>query len=224
MSNGIKIMRGANFAHPWSERDQYYSPATVRMLLAVSAVVVVLLVALPFYLDHLREVELDRRSELVAEATAMSRQAEALAPVLRRQAVLDSVRADLQTRVALLGQVRRVDYPFDRLLVHIGELVPDGLVLDVLEVRPPGRSQGGRPGLSGGTAELPPGLQAAYILTLRGSTQRAEVLTRFIEAMTRSPLFHGPQSTPNVLPEGGLSFTITTRLPGSGQKLEGEGP
>jgi len=132
--------------------------------------------------------------------------------------------ADLQGRVTLLEQVRRVDYPFDRLLVHIAELVPDGLVLDVLEVRPPGRSQGGRPGLTGGTSELSPGLQAAYTLTLRGTAQRAEVLTRFTEAMTRSPLFHEPQSTPNVLPEGGLSFSITTRLPGSGQKLEGEGP
>ena len=220
---GAKIIRGANFAHPWSERDQFYSPATVRILLVVSGVVVLLLVALPFYLDYLREGELDRRSDLVAEATVMSRQADALDPVLRRYAVLDSVRIELQARVSLLRTVRDVDYPLDRLLVHIGELAPEGLVLDYLEVRPPSRSQAGRPGLTGPNTELPDGIRSSYLLTLRGTAQRAEVLTRFTEAMTRSPLFYDPQSTPNVLPEGGLSFTINARLPGSGERLEGEG-
>ncbi len=224
MSGGAKIIRGANFAHPWSERDEYYSPGTVRMLLAVSGLVVVLLVALPFYLDHLRETELDRRSDLVAEATMMSRQADTMAPVLRRNAVLDSVRTQLQARVALLNRVRQVDYPLDRLLVHIGELIPDGMVLTGLEVRPPGRTQGGRPGLTGGAADLPPEVRDAYIMTLRGTALLAETLTRLTEAMTVSPLFHDPRSTPNVLPEGGLSFSIMARLPGSGRRLEGEGP
>ncbi|MFO7769064.1 MAG: hypothetical protein R6W82_08960 [bacterium] len=223
MSRGAKIIRGANFAHPWSERDQYYSPATVRILLGVSVIVVLLLVALPFYLDHMREVELDRRSDLVAESTVMSRQAEALAPVLRMRAVLDSVRTELQARVNMLEAVRKVDYPFDRLLVHIGELIPDGLVLTGLEVRPPARSQAGRPGLTGGDTALPSELQDAYVLTLRGTAQRAEILTRFTEVMTRSPLFFEPRSQPNVHPEGGLSFTISARLPGSGGRLEGEG-
>lgn len=217
-----RMIRAANFAYPYSERDQFYSPRTVKLLVGVSFAIVLALVLLPFYLQRLEQAEYLKRGEITNLTDAMRLQVEAASPLLERKAMLDSIKADLEARVAMRRNIEAVDYAVDRLLLHLAELVPEGIVLTYLEIRPSSRSEAGRPGLSGTAADLPEELKTASVLVLEGTARTAETLSRFHSSMENSPLFFRPEQTFNILGSG-LSFSIETRLWGSGATFEGEG-
>lgn len=209
-----QIVRGANFAYPYSERDEFYSPGTVKLLIAVSGVVVVLLVLLPFYLQHLKgktQAETQEMVTLVAAARSLARRAE---PVINQINFLDSLKVNLEERVALYDRVRSIEYRFDRLLLHLAESVPDGVVLNSIDVRPPAGGQGGRSIRGVAVEDVPEELQNTLVLTLTGSARNAGSLRTLREAMEESPLFDALDQTEMVL-DRAISFTITARLPGS---------
>jgi hypothetical protein len=219
---GAKIVRGANFAYPYSQRDEFYSPKTVKLLLAVSGMVVLLLMILPFYLKHLEaqtRAETNEMSLLVAAARSL---AESTQPVTNQMNFLDSLKVVMEERVALYDRVKSVEYRFDRLLLHLAESVPDGVVLNSIDVRPPAGGVGGRSIRGAVVEEIPEELRNLLVLTLTGSARNAGSLRNLREAMEDSPLFDALAQTETVLDQG-ISFTITARLPGSGATLAEEG-
>jgi Tfp pilus assembly protein PilN len=213
------MIREANFAYPYSERDQFYSPRTVQLLVIVSFLIVLGLVLLPFLLQQLEQGEYQERVEITTVTDARRLLVQQAAPLLERKATLDSIKADLEARIAMRRNIEAVDYAVDRLLLHVAELVPEGIVLTYLEMRPSGRTQAGRPGLSGLEAELPEELRTASILTLEGTARNSMTLGDFYRSLQNSPLFYNPEQSFNILGSG-LSFRITTRLVGSGVALE----
>ena len=219
---GARVIRGANFAYPYSEREGYFYPRTVKQIIAISFIIVMALVALPFYLRRLEAMEYVERGEITNQTSQMRLLVDAAAPMLERKAMLDSIKAGLDARVTMQSNIEAIDYAADRLLLHLAELVPDGIILTYLEMRPSTRTEAGRPGLSGPEAELPEELQSAYILSIVGTARNAETLSRFHSSMDNSPLFFRPTQSFNI--EGsGLSFRINCRLWGSGATLEGGG-
>ncbi len=217
-----KVIRTANFAFPYSERDQFYSPRTVQMMVAVSSLMVLALVLLPFHLKRLEQGEYLNRAETTSITDAMRLQVDQAAPLLARKATLDSIKTDLETRINMHRNIENIDYAVDRLLLHLAELVPDGIILTYVEMRPPTRSESGRPGLTRTAAGLPEELQSAFTLSMEGTARNAETLSRFQRSMENSPLFYKPEQSFNILGSG-LSFRISTRLWGSGAALEGGG-
>lgn len=217
-----RVVRTANFAYPYSERDQFYPPRTVKLLVAISFLAVLVLVLLPFYLQRLEQMEYLKRGEVTNLTGAMRLQVDQAVPLLARKTMLDSIKNDLEARVTMQRRIEAVDYSVDRLLLHLAELVPDGIILTNLEMRPSARGGAGRPGLSGVEADLPEELQSAFILTLEGTARNAETLSRFHRSMGNSPLFYRPEQSFNILGSG-LSFRITTRLWGSGATMMEEG-
>ncbi|MFC1627504.1 hypothetical protein ACFL3H_00140 [Gemmatimonadota bacterium] len=222
MSKPAKVIRGANFAYPWSERADFYSPKMVRLMIGVSALLVLALVALPFVLQNLERGVLFEQGEVNANANALRIQAEAAAPIMETKALLDSIRADLEIRVGLRQQILNADYPADRLLLHLSEIVPDGIILTNLAVQPPDTRAVGRAGSAAQGVEIPEEIVPTYTLTINGTVQNADIFNAFYAAVQQSPLFYRPEQTVRVL-ERTLSFTITCRLPGSGAEITGEG-
>jgi len=217
-----KVVRTANFAFPYSERDQFYSPRTVQMMVVVSSLIVLALVLLPFYLKRLEQSEYMKRAETTGHTDAMRLQVDQAAPLLARKATLDSIKTDLNSRINMQRNIENIDYAVDRLLLHIAELVPDGIILTFVEMRPPTSSESRRPGLTRGEAALPEELQSAFTLSLEGTARNAETLSRFQRIMENSPLFYQPDQSFNTQGSG-FSFRISTRLWGSGATLEGGG-
>lgn len=227
MSPRARVVRTVNFAFPWSERDQYFMPGTVRILVGASALIVLLLVALPFYLQQRTRAENDKRGDLTIISSTLRGDLEGVAPVLVVKARLDSLQAALEERVTLYSSIAATDYPVDRLLLHLAEILPEGMVLNALSVKPFQASQGGRAGLQPQTAaDLPEEVKNLWVLTLQGTTRNAPAITTLVEKLRDSPLFYLPQQQ-SVNPVAGtardLTFTITARLPGSGNKLEAGG-
>jgi Tfp pilus assembly protein PilN len=222
MGGGAQIVRGANFAYPYSQRDEFYSPRTVKLLIAVSGAVVVLLMILPFYLQHLKAQTQAETQEMSTLVVAARRLAERAQPVTDQMNFLDSLKVDLEDQVALYDRVRSVEYRFDRLLLHLADSVPDGVVLNSIDVRPPAGGQGGRSIRGAAVEDVPEELQNTLVLTLTGSARNAGSLRTLREAMQQSPLFDALNQTETVL-DRGISFTITARLPGSGATLAEEG-
>jgi len=218
-----RIMRGANFAYPYSERGDYYSPRTVRLLIGVSALVVLALVGLPFYLDFLEEQIIEQRTLTSLEAAAREQQFSEVAPILQRQAFLDSLRDVLATRVDLRRQIGTLDFRMDRLLLHISELIPDGVVLTSIDIVRPERQRSGRPGQAAQNEELPEELQNASVLTLAGTARNSASFEEFTAALRHSPLLYEPSGPPVTVLENSLRFTISSRLPGTGAKIGEEG-
>ena len=214
------MIRKANFAFPYSERDQFYSPRTIQLMVAVSSLIVLVLVLLPFYLKRLEQGEYLKRTEITSIIDIMRLQVDQAAPHLGRKATLDSIKTDLETRINMHGNIENIDYAVDRLLLHLSELVPDGIMLTFVEMRPQASSQSGRPGLTRAEDSLPEELQSAFTLTLQGTARNAVTLSRFQLTLENSPLFYKPEQSFNTLGSG-FSFTISTRLWGSGATFEG---
>ncbi|MFC1500501.1 PilN domain-containing protein [Candidatus Zixiibacteriota bacterium] len=222
MSKPAKVIRGANFAYPWSERADFYSPRMVQLMIGISALMVLALVALPFILNNLERGVLLQRGEVNANANALRMQVDAAAPMIETKALLDSIRADLNTRVGLRQQIMMADYPADRLLLHLSELVPDGIILTNLTVQPAATRTVGRPATATGGEEIPEEIENTDSITIIGSAQNADTFNTFFRAVEQSPLFWGPTQVVRPL-ETTLSFTISCRLPGSGVEITGEG-
>jgi Tfp pilus assembly protein PilN len=195
-----QVIRGANFAHPYSERHEFYSPRTVKILVGISGLIVLLLNA---------NTELLNTTRLRAEQAR---------PVIAQMTYLDSIKQALNARTELYTHVASVEYRMDRLVLHISDIVPDGAVLTAIDVRPPQQRQGGRVIRAGETQDVPEELQDTLILTLNGAALNSEVLRELREAMVESPVFDLVQQSVSVLEEG-LSFVLTARLPGSGAGL-----
>lgn len=222
MIERAQIIRGANFAYPYSERGDYYTPKTVRLLIAISFCIVVMLVMLPFLLRYLESSVYARRGGVTAEANTMRLQFEEAAPVLNQKAFLDSVKADIDARVNLRSTIEAADYRADRLLLHISELVPDGIVLTSINMQPPDRRTTGRLGTVSQTEELPEELKDTFLLNLEGTARNSNALTGFMRALDQSPIFYRP--TQRITPlENSLVFRVSCRLPGSGVSVEGGG-
>ncbi|MFC1595309.1 hypothetical protein ACFL3X_00135 [Gemmatimonadota bacterium] len=222
MSKAAKVIRGANFAYPWSERADFYFPGMVRVMIGASALLVLALVALPFVLKNLEQKILFERGSVNETANTLRIQVEAAAPILETKALLDSIKADLDIRIYLRQQIDGANYPVDRLLLHLSELVPDGILLTNIAVQPPATRTAGRPGTVTPGGEIPEELLSSYTLTINGTVQNAETFTAFFEAVEQSPLFWGPGYT--IVPlETTLSFTLTCRIPGTGVEITGEG-
>ncbi len=217
-----EVIRGVNFAHPYSERHEFYSPRTVKILLGISGLIVLLLVLLPFYLQYLEEQALRERNVNTEILNATRMQAELARPVISHMARLDSIKQTLSGRIELYTLVDLVEYRMDRLVLHISDLVPDGAVLSAIDVHPPQRRQGGRVIRANEAQNVPEELQDTLILTLNGSALNSEVLSELRDAMVESPMFDLVQQDVSVL-EQGLSFTLTARLTGSGASLEEKG-
>jgi len=215
-----KEIRTANFAFPYSERDQFYSPRTIQMMVAISSLIVLALVLLPFLLERLEQAEYLKRTEITTNTDTMRLQVDQSAPLLARKATLDSIKADLENRINMQANIGNTDYAVDRLLLHLSELVPEGIILNQVEIRPQTRSAAGRPGMTTTENDLPEELQTAFSLILHGSAINAVTLSRFQNTLENSPLFYRPDQSFNTLGSG-FSFTITTRLWGSGATLEG---
>ncbi len=222
MSKPVKVIRGANFAYPWSERADFYSPKMVRLMIGVSALLVLALVALPFVLKNLERGILFERGMVNANANVLRIQVEAAAPMLQTKTLLDSIMADLVTRVDLRQQIVKADYPADLLLLHLSEIVPGGIILTNLTVQPPATRAVGRPGTVTQGEEIPEEILNSYTLTINGTAQSADTFNTFYEAVEQSPLFWRPVQTFRPV-ETNISFTITCRLPGSGVEITGEG-
>lgn len=218
-----RVIRGANFAYPYSERHEFYSPRIVRILVGISGMVVILLVLLPFYLQYLRQQTLQRATENTALLAATRYRAEQARPVIRQMAYLDSIKQLLDARLELYSRVEAVEYRMDRLLLHITDIMPDGAVLSSIDIRPPQQRRGGRAIRATETEDVPEELQNALVVTLNGSARNSEVLSSLREAMNGSPLFDAVKQDVTVL-EQGISFTLTARLPGSGASLEEGAP
>ena len=217
-----KVVRTANFAFPYSERDQFYSPKTIQMMVAVSSLIVLALVLLPFYLERLEQSEYLKRTETTSITDIFRLQVDQAAPLLRRKATLDSIKTDLESRINMHSNIENIDYAVDRLLLHLSELVPEGIMLTYVEMRPQTSSESGRPGLTRAEDDFPEELQSAFILALEGTARNAVTLSRFQRTLENSPLFYKPEQSFNTLGSG-FSFRISTRLWGSGAKLEGGG-
>lgn len=218
-----RILRSANFAYPWSERHEFYSPAWVRGLVAISAFIVLALLVLPFYLQQLTRGEQREMITLASLVGSLRERAADADPVLARKALLDSIKGELVERVALVREAGLTDYPVDRLLLHLSEIVPDGILLTTVDISPPAaeRRTGRRPtGVQ--TPALPEGLQQAYVLTLNGTARNADIMIALREALQQSPLLQNVEQSENVV-DTGFSFRITCRLPGSGTRLGGTG-
>lgn len=218
-----RVVRGANFAFPWSERHEFYTPAQVRLLVAISAFIVLALLVLPFYLQQVTRSEQREMIVLASLVGSLRQRAEAADPILARQALLDSLKAELEGRVGLVRETAQTDYPVDRLLLHLSEIVPDGILLTAVDISPPAaaRRTGRRPtGVQ--TPELPDELQQAFVLTLSGTARNADIMIALREAMLQSPLLENVEQSENVV-DSGFSFRITCRLLGSGTRLGGTG-
>ncbi len=215
-----KEIRTANFAFPYSERDQFYSPSTIQMMVAVSSLIVLSLVLLPFYLNRLEQIEYLKMEDATSLSDDMRLQVDQAAPLLEQNALLDSIKIDLETRINLHSNIENIDYPVDRLLLHLSELVPYGIVLTYVVIRPQTRSISGRPGLTSSEDSIPEELESAYILTLEGTALNAVTLSRFQSTLENSPLFYNPDQSFNTMGSG-FSFSISTRLWGSSNILEG---
>jgi Tfp pilus assembly protein PilN len=213
-----QVIRGANFAHPYSERHEFYSPRTVKILVGISGLIVLLLVLLPFYLQHLRQETLGEQNANTELLNTTRLRAEQARPVIAQMTYLDSIKQALNARTELYTHVASVEYRMDRLVLHISDIVPDGAVLTAIDVRPPQQRQGGRVIRAGETQDVPEELQDTLILTLNGAALNSEVLRELREAMVESPVFDLVQQSVSVLEEG-LSFVLTARLPGSGAGL-----
>jgi len=223
MSRPVKVIRGANFAYPWSERADFYSPKMVRIMIGVSALLVLSLVAFPFVLKTQENGILLQQGLANASANALRIQVEAAAPLLQTKALLDSIKTDLDIRVGLRQQIGDADYPADLLLLHLSEIVPDEIILTGLAVLPPAtRSVAGRTGNTAQGEETPEEILNSYTLTINGTARNAEIFETFFRAVEQSPLFYRPDQVVRVL-ERTLSFTITCQLPGSGAEITGEG-
>ncbi len=220
MKKQARILRGVNFAFPYSERDQFYTPRQVRILIGVSALVVLLLVALPFFLQRLEMNKVTQRGDVFVKTEIIRRQVDEAAPVLARMATLDSIRNALNTRMSLRQRIEASDYRVDRLLVHLAEIVPEGIVLTRVTLEPPS-VQRGRPGRTGVDPELPEELAKASVLTIMGIARNSSTFSSFTRSLENSPIFHTPQQKYDYIGSG-INFTVTTRLPGSGVPLSGE--
>lgn len=221
MKRAARVIRGANFAYPFSERADYFSPRMVRLMIGVSALLVLALVALPFVLENLEREVLNERGIVNETANTLRLQAEAAAPILETKALLDSIRADLETRIGLRQQIADADYPTDLLLLHLSERVPDGIVLTNITLLPTAARTAGRPGAVTQDEELPEEVQNSYTLTIIGSAQDASTFTTFFDAVVQSPLFWEPRQTFRPV-ETTILFTITCRIPGTGIEITGE--
>jgi Tfp pilus assembly protein PilN len=218
-----RVLRGANFAYPWSERHEYYSPAQVRVLVAISASIVLALLVVPFYLQQLTRTEQREMIALASLVGSLRNRAEAADPILARRALLDSIKTELESRVGLVREAAQTDYPVDRLLLHLSEIVPDGILLTAVDISPPAAERRtGRqpPGVQ--TPGLPEGLQQAFVLTLSGTARNADIMIALREALMQSPLLQNVVQSESVV-DSGFSFRITCRLPGSGIRLGGTG-
>ena len=217
-----RIVRSANFAYPWSERNQFFSPGKVRLLVAVSALVVLSLIALPFYLQYLTRAEQSQTIQLAAIVSSLRQRAEATEPVLARKALLDSLKRDLEARVSLLQAVGRTDYPIGRMLLHLSEIIPDGVVFTSIDISPPEaeRRTARRPAPGTQTPGVAEAVQRLFTLRLEGAARNSEALTALRRALENSPLLQGVEQSENLL-DTGFSFRITARLPGSGAQLGG---
>jgi len=213
-----QMIRAANFAHPYSERHEFYSPRTVKMLVGISGLVVFLLVLLPFYLQYLERAALRDQIDAIELTRASQLRAEQAEPVIAQKDTLDSLRQTLNARVDLYTLVESVEYRMDRLVLHVSDLVPDGVVLTSLDVRPPQQRQGGRVIRADETRDVPEELQSTLIIALNGTALNSEVLRELREALEESPVFALVEQSVSVLEEG-LSFTLNARLPGSGASL-----
>lgn len=218
----VKMIRTANFSFPYSEKDQFYSPRTIQLMVAASSLIVLVLVLLPFYLKRLEHSEYLKRTETTSITDVMRLQVDQAAPLLGWKVTLDSIKTDLETRINMRRNIQNIDYAVDRLFLHLSELVPDGIMLTFVEMRPQARSQFGRPGVSRAEDDFPEELQSAFTLSLEGTARNAETLSRFQRIMENSPLFYKPEQSFNTLGSG-FSFTVSTRLWGSGASLEGGG-
>lgn len=221
MNRAARVIRGANYAYPFSERADYFSPRMVRLMIGVSALLVLALVALPFVLKNLEREVLGERGIVNENANTLRLQAEAAAPILETKTLLDSIKADLDIRIGLRQQITTADYPTDLLLLHLSELVPDGIVLTNITVQPPDTRTAGRPGTVAQGEETPEEIQISYTLTIIGTAQNANTFTAFFDAVDQSPLFWGPRQTFRPV-ETTISFTITCRIPGTGIEITGE--
>lgn len=217
-----QFVRRANFAYPWSERHEFHSPLTVRIVVGVCGLIVLILILLPFGLQYLRKQALDDRSLLNLSLANMRTVATDAEPALRQKALVDSIKKTLEERLLLYEQVEQTEYRMDALIVHLAEQIPDGVVLRSLDIRPPLRSATGRALRGTVDTGIPPELQNAMALLISGSARNSTVLDRFREALVASPLFDAVSQTEQVLEEG-LTFTITARLPGSDRRLGEEG-
>jgi len=222
MKNTSRVIRGANFAYPWSERADYFSPRKVKLLIGISATVVLALVALPFLLRDLEVNVLRERGLANVYANTQRLAAAEAAPILARKALLDSLRANLDIRINLRNQITEADYPVDRLLLHISELVPDDLHLTTITIQPPSGRPGSRPAALTQTEEIPEEIQIALTITIGGSAGNSDILTTFYNAIDQSPLFYGRTGTLQVR-ETTLDFTMSCFLPGTGVEITGEG-
>ncbi len=222
MKNASRVIRGANFAYPWSERADYFSPRKVQLLIGISAIMVLALVALPFLLRDLERNVLRERGLANVYANTQRLAAAEAAPILARKAVLDSLMANLGIRINLRNQIDDADYPVDRLLLHISELVPDDLHLTNITIQPPSARQDTRLAALTQNEEIPEEIQIAYTITIEGSAGNSDILTGFYNAIDQSPLFWG--RTDSIQPrERTLDFTINCYLPGTGFEITGEG-
>jgi Tfp pilus assembly protein PilN len=216
-----RTIRRANFAYPYSERHEFYSPRTVRLLVGLSVLVVVGLLALPFYLRHLRGETMEQRNRLMLIVAAARDQAELAAPALRQLALVDSLKEALVGRLALYDEVEQSEYRMDALLVHLADLLPDGVTLRTVGVQPPLNAGMGRAVRGAQANEVPEELRDTLRMQVNGAARSSVELDRFRQALYDSPLFDAVVQTEQVQ-EQGLTFTITARLPGSDQRLGGE--
>ena len=225
MTTRARPLRGANFAYPWSDRHNYFWPVTVRVLVGLSAVTVLLLVLLPFYLKALGQKEQQRLTVLTQTTIGMRPQLEQATPAIALSAGIDSIRTDLRARISLYDQVARTDYPVERLLLHLAEILPDGMVLSLIDMRPAATSGPiGRPSLSGQTETVPAEIAALHQLRLEGVARNAERLTALMQVLEHSPLIYRPEQSINIVPGStDLTFVIRARLPGTGERLSGDG-
>jgi len=217
-----RVIRMANFAYPWSERHEFYSPGKVRLLVAVSALIVLGLIALPFYLQYLTRTEQSQTIQLAAIVSSLRQRAEATEPVLARKALLDSLKRELQARVDLMQGVEQTDYPIERLLLHFTEIIPDGVVFTSIDISPPEaeRRTARRPAPGTQTPGVADAVQRFFTLRLDGSARNSNALTALRRALENSPLLQAVEQSENLL-DTGFSFRITARLPGSGAQLGG---
>ncbi len=222
MKNASRVIRGANFTYPWSERSDYFSPRQVQLMIGVSGLLVLALVALPFLLANLESRVLQERALDNVSANQIRIEAEESAPVLARQAVLDTLLIHLNSRISLRQQINLADYAVDRLMLHISELVPDGIHLMNITIQPPSARAGNRPASVTQTEELPEHIQIAHTITISGSARNAAVLTMFDNAIDQSPLFYGRTVTYQPR-ETTFEFIMTCRLPGTGVEITEEG-
>jgi Tfp pilus assembly protein PilN len=217
-----QFIRSANFAYPWSQRHEYYAPRTVRIILGICGLFILVLLLLPFYFQSLERQAFQNRSSTNALLLGYRIQAMNSEPARLQKGLIDSIKQLLQMRLDLYEQVDQTEYRMDALIVHLAELMPDGVVLQSLQIQPPLRSRTGRAVRGAQEPDVPPELQNTLALTLNGSARNSTLLDRFRDALMDSPLFDAITQNEQVLEEG-LTFTIRARLPGSDRRLGEEG-